>query len=84
MNEKKINTLIECLFTIVSSFNAVVDRLDILTDRHEKLLKRNNDVFTKIKEEFWRKVIEYEVNKEIQKNQKSKERSVKFGSDIVR
>ena len=60
----------DCLFTLVGSFNAVLDRLDILTDRHERLLQKNDEVFTKMREEFFQKVIEIEVNKEIERNKK--------------
>lgn len=78
------NNLIDCLFSVVDSFNTALGRLDALADKQEEIIKINNAVFTKMREEFFKKVIEFEVNKEIEKNRKNKERSVKFGSDIVR
>ena len=65
MNEEKINTLTECLFSLVNSFNSVVDRLDTLAEKQEELIKNNDSVFTKMREEFWRRVIQIEVDKNI-------------------
>lgn len=70
MNEEKINALIDCLFKMVDSFNTTIDRLVILTDRFEGIIQKNDEVFTKMREEFWRKVIEDEVNKNIEKDEK--------------
>ena len=60
MKEERVDALINCLFTIAETLNAVVDRLDNLADRHECLIKQNHEVFTKMREEFFRKVIEIE------------------------
>ena len=65
MNEDKLNTLTDCLFTLAKSFNAVVDRLDTLADKQEEIIKNNDAVFSKMREEFFRKVIQAEVDKNI-------------------
>ncbi len=84
MNTEMVDKLIDYLFILLSSLNTLLDRLDTITDRQETLLQKNDEVFTKMREEFFRKIIEHEVNKEIEKNKHSKERSKKFGSDVVR
>ena len=71
MNDK-LSTPTECLFSIVSSFNSILDRLDILTDRLEELIFKNDQVFSEMREEFFRKVIQYEVDKEMQKKKRGK------------
>ena len=71
MNDERLDTLIECLYALIDSLNTVLDRQNILTDRHEMLIQKSEEVFIKMREEFWRKVIEYEVNKEIEKNIKN-------------
>ena len=76
MNDEK-TTLWECLFSLVSSFNTALDRLDTLTNRHERLLSKNDEVFNKMREEFLRKIIEHEVNKEIEKNKARKNKARK-------
>ena len=83
-HEDSTFTLKDCLFTLVSSFNTVLDRLDVLTERQEEFLLKNEEVFKLAREDFFRKLIEAEVNKEMEKNKQSKGRGVKFGSDIVR
>ena len=70
MDEEGINKLIDCLFILVKSLNTVVDRLDILANHHGELIKKNDEVFTKINEIYWRKIIEHEVNQEIEKKNK--------------
>lgn len=79
MNDDRMDKLIDGLFTLAKSLNAVVDRLDIvvdqlfdLADRQAENSKANDAVFTKMREEFWKKVIEFEVNQEIKKNKKGK------------
>ena len=62
----------------------IADRQEKKIDRLEKLFLKNEEVFKLAREDFFRRLIEAEINKEIQKNQQSKERRVKFGSDIVR
>ena len=74
----------DCLFTLVGAFNAVLDRLDVLTEKQEELLNRTEEVFKLAREDFFRRLIEAEVNGEAQKNQQSKKGRTKFGSDIVR
>ena len=87
----RLSTLKDCLFTLVRSFNAALDRLDTLTNRnedlfkvHQELISQNERTFKLAREDFFRRLIEAEVNGEAQKNQQSKERRTKFGSDVVR
>ena len=67
MTEENINTL----KTLVDFLNTVTDRLGILADRLESLVQKNDEVFTRIREEYWKKIIEYEVNREIEKSKRS-------------
>ena len=80
----EMTTLTECLFTLVSSFNTALDRLDELTDRHEQLIDHNEIAFKLAREDFFRRIIEAEVSKQTHKDQKQNTRRVQFGSDIVR
>ena len=82
MSEDRIKTLIDCLFTLVGSLNTVLDRLDNITDRQETILQKIDEVFTKSREDFFRRLIEEEVNREIEKNKLKG--SEKFGSNTVR
>jgi len=84
MSEDRDKTLTDSLFTLVDSLNTALDHLDSITERHEKLINENDEVFTKMREEFWRKVIEIEVNKEIEKSKQSTKKESTFGSDIIR
>ena len=94
-NNDSIVTLKDCLFTLVSSLNTVLDRLDILTDRNEaliemqeKLISQNQKAFELAREDFFKKIIEAEVDKHANKhthnNKQSAVRRINFGSDIVR
>ncbi len=83
MNEERINTLIDSLSTLVCSFNAALDRLDTITDMieglsvtHEELIDKNIEAFKYAREDFLRRIIEVEVNKEIENN---KQRRRKVG-----
>ena len=81
MIEEKINILTECLFTLVDSLNTVVDRLDTLAEKQEELLLKNEAIFKLAREDFFRRIIEAEVDKEMerskQKNEFSKQHSSK-------
>ena len=79
------------LCNLVSSLNAVLDRLDTLTDRneelyeqHQELIRQNQEAFKLAREDFFRRLIEAEVNKYTHKDQQQDSRRVHFGSDIVR
>ena len=80
MTEEKISILTECLFTLVDSLNTVTDRLDTLADRQEELLLNNKETFKLAREDFFRRLIEAEVNKNIDINKK---RSKYFESDTI-
>ena len=89
--EDRISILIDSLFTLVSSFNTALDRLDALTDgnvalyeQHQELITRNQEAFTLAREDFFRKIIEAEVNKHNHKDQQHSKGRMQFGSDIVR
>ena len=89
--EDKTINLMKSLCNLVSSFNAVLDRLDTLADRneelcesHQELIRQNQEVFKLAREDFFRRLIEAEVNKYTLKNQQQDSRRIHFGSDIVR
>ena len=70
MTEDSTAKLKNCLFILVSSYNTVLDRLDNLTDRiedlsdvHERLIIQNEEAFKLAQEDFFRRLIEAEVNK---------------------
>ena len=94
MEENRINKLSDCLFTLVSSLNSVLDRLDLLTDRiqqlyelHQDLISQNQEAFKFAREDFLRRLIEAEVEKHRKQqgsNKQSNQRRINFGSDIVR
>jgi hypothetical protein len=75
MNKEKEKTLTDCLFILVGSFNTALDRLDMLTDRIERLFEilerlitQNEKAFELAREDFYRKLIEAEVNKHSSKH----------------
>lgn len=82
--EDSISTLRDCLFILINSFNAVLDRLDIIAERQEMLLETNETLFNKVKEEYFKKIIENEVDLETVKNMKAKNGSTKVGYDVIR
>jgi hypothetical protein len=82
MEEEKKKTIIDSLFILAGTLNDVVDRLDTVTDRNEKLTQKNDEVFTKAREDFFRRLIEEEVNRAIEKNKLKG--GNKFGSNTVR
>ena len=91
MNDEKSKSLLNSLFILVSSFNTVLDRIDIVTDRNEqlfemqeRLITQNQKAFELAREDFFRKLIEAEVDKHTTKKEQSNVRRANFGSDIVR
>ena len=52
------------LLILIRSLNAVVDRLDTLVDRLANQIAANDEVFSKMREEFLRKIIKASVVRE--------------------
>lgn len=74
MGEKaRTSTLTECLFTLVDLLNTVVDRLDILANKQERILIKNEEVFKLAREDFFRRLIEVEVDRGIEKKKRKDE-----------
>ena len=54
------------------SLRVSIDRLKTITEKQEKQIGQIKEIFIMMQQEFWRKVIEHEVNKEIKKNKMRK------------
>ena len=87
MSEEKIKVMTDCLFTLVKALNTTLDRLDALTDRiqalyeqHHVLIANNQQAFIMAREDFFRRLITAEVEKEIEKN-KLKDRTERKQTD---
>ena len=100
MDQTKDKTLTDCLFTLVSMLNTVIDRLDMTTDRHaalfelhEDLVNRNKEAFALAREDFLKRLIKAEIEKhrmnrrtmgKHEVNNQPYQGRTNFGSDIVR
>ena len=72
MNDEKSKSLFNSIFTLVSAFNTVLDRIDIVTDRNEqffeiqeRLITQNQKAFELAREDFFRKLIEADLKNRI-------------------
>jgi len=54
------------------SLKESIDRLEAITGKQERQISQIKEVFIMMQQEFWRKVIEHEVNREIEKNKMRK------------
>ena len=97
MAEDGTETLKNFLWRLLTSHNTVLDRLDNLTDKiqelsweHDRLISQNKEAFKFVREDFFRRLIEAEVNKGAKKNKQTaknkqhNERRANFGSDVIR
>jgi len=72
------------LLILIRSLNAVVDRLDTLVDRLGNQIAANDEVFSKMREEYLKKIIEASIKKEQMKQKTIPHKGINFGNDIVR
>ena len=82
-----MKVMTDCLFTLVKALNTTLDRLETLTDRiqalyeqHQVLIVNNQQAFILAREDFFRRLITAEVDREIEKN-KLKDRTERKQTD---
>ena len=58
-------------FVLVSSFNTVLDRIDMLGDKQEEMLIKNEELLRQAREQVLQRIIEEAVELEIEKRRNS-------------
>lgn len=65
--------ILDNLFSLASSLNAVVDRLSMVVDKLEDLLIKNEELLKQARQEVLQRIIEEAVELEIEKNRRQKQ-----------